>query len=229
MDPLFERRELTRNVHIESRHLKRNIESSLLAQLRNQYEGICVAEGYINRRSITIVDHSLGRMNLIKGGLDYLVRFQADICMPHPGQLFRAPVSLKSKIGVHVELTPIKALLPRDLHLGDTSFEDLEEKQVIEFEVVGSKYQQGDDIIVVLAKLREVIKPAPVTSDEPLNVEPLIAAPIENSNQSSQKRIVTVDVASTKPEQSTRTRRLAPKPGTNTNETKPIGITEGKD
>jgi DNA-directed RNA polymerase subunit E'/Rpb7 len=225
MDPLFERRELTRNVHIESRHLKRNIQASLLAQLRNKYEGICVAEGYINQRSINIVEHSLGRMNLIKGGLDYFVRFHADICMPHPGQVFRAPVSLKSKIGIHADITPIKALLPRDLHLGNMSFEDVEEKQMIEFEVVGSRFQQGDESIVVLAKLREIIKPAEVDEvSEPSEITPLIAAPIQGSSgQDSQKRVVTVDLSSTKAPEETRRKRIIPKEGTNINEAKPIG------
>ena len=121
-DPLFERRALVRNVHIDARYLQRNIEASLLAQLRLKYEGICVAEGYIQQRSIVVLEHSLGRTNLIKGGLDYTVKFQTDVCMPHPGQVFRVPVTLKSKIGIHAEMTPIKALLPRDLHIGNTDF-----------------------------------------------------------------------------------------------------------
>ena len=65
MDPLFERRELTRNIHIDAKFLQRNIHASILAQLRMKYEGICVAEGYINPRSITVVEHSLGRANQI--------------------------------------------------------------------------------------------------------------------------------------------------------------------
>ena len=44
MDPLFERRELIRNIHLEARFLQRNIDASLLAQLRLNYEGVCVAE-----------------------------------------------------------------------------------------------------------------------------------------------------------------------------------------
>jgi len=222
MDPVFERRELTRNVHIESRHLKRNIDSSLLAQLRNKYEGVCVAEGYINRRSITLIEYSIGRMNLIKGGIDYMVRFQADICMPHPGQVFRAPVSLKSKIGVHAELTPMKVLLPRDLHIGNASFEDVEESQMIEFDVIGAKFQQGDETIVVLGKLREIIKPATQSTTEeaePEQVQPLIAAPI-STGEDTQKRVVTVDLSATKAPEETRTKRLRPKDASNTNETK---------
>jgi DNA-directed RNA polymerase subunit E'/Rpb7 len=199
MDPLFERRELTRNIHLDAKFLQRNIDASLIAQLRMKYEGICVAEGYIQRQSITIVEHSLGRTNLIKGGLDYTVRFQADVCMPHPGQVFRAPVTLKSKIGVNAEVTPIKVLLPRDLHIGNATFDDIQEKQDIEFEVVGARFQQGDDSIVVLGKLRDIVQPAnPAMDEAPAELlEPMIAA--SSTNEGSDKRVVTVDVSTTKP------------------------------
>jgi DNA-directed RNA polymerase subunit E'/Rpb7 len=201
MDPLFERRELVRNIHLDAKFLQRNIDASLIAQLRMKYEGICVAEGYIQRQSIVIVEHSLGRTNLIKGGLDYTVRFQADLCMPHPGQVFRAPVTLKSKIGLNADITPLKVLLPRDLHIGNNTFDDIQEKQEIGFEVVGARFQQGDDSIVVLGKLRNIIEPAKAQmegEDMPESVEPMIAAPTGRSNEGSDKRVVTVDVSTTK-------------------------------
>jgi DNA-directed RNA polymerase subunit E'/Rpb7 len=178
-DPLFERRALVRNVRIEAKYLQRNIEASLLAQLRIKYEGVCVAEGYIQNRSITVLEHSLGRTNLIRGGLEYAVKFQADVCMPHPGQVFRVPVTLKSKIGVHAETTPLKALLPRDLHIGNPDFEVVKEGEEIEFEVVGARFQQGDDSIVVLGKLKSIIqaaKEAAPAGDEDGSA-PMVAAP----------------------------------------------------
>lgn len=219
MDPLFERRELVRNIHLEARFLQRNVDASLLAQLRLKYEGVCVAEGYIQRGSITIAEHSLGRTNLIKGGLDYTLRFQADVCMPHPGQVFRVPVTLKSKIGVHAEVTPIKVLLPRDLHIGSADFELVEEKQEIEFEVVGARFQQGDESIVVLGKLRQIIQPAGpeevVSSSE--TSEPMIAASMGSGSGEEVKKVVTVDVGATKSAESkSRQRRIrasvAPEP-----------------
>lgn len=233
MDPLFERRELTRNVHVESRHLKRNIQTSLLAQLRHKYEGICVAEGYIQPRSIVVVEYSLGRANLIKGGLDYVVRFQADVCYPHPGQIFRAPISLKSKIGIHAEISPIKVLLPRDLHIGNGEFEDAQEKQEIEFEVVGSRFQQGDDSIVVLGKLRSMVQPsfeAPSSSSSSSSSEPILAAPVGASNAASDKKVVTVEVSSTKAaEPTTRRKRLGANQASKTNEPGTEGSAQRKD
>ena len=229
-DPLFERRALLRNIHIDSRFLQRNIQASLLAQLRMKYEGVCVAEGYIQRRSITIVEHSLGRTNLIKGGLDYTVKFQADVCMPHPGQVFRVPVTLKSKIGIHAEVTPIKALLPRDIHIGVAEFEDIKEKEEIEFEVVGARFQQGDDSIVVLGKLRNVIQTAREGASNAAAEEPLpqmIAASV--GSEDNERKKVTVDMASTKTSsEAPRNRRVRLTPGAIQNEPPPQGTTERK-
>lgn len=230
-DPLFERRTLVRTVHIDSRFLQRNIQASLLAQLRMKYEGVCVAEGYVQRRSITVVDYSLGRINYIKGGLDYTVKFQADLCMPHPGQVFRMPVVLKSKLGLHAEMTPVKALLPRDLHIGLTDFEQVTENEEIEYEVVGARFQQGDEAIVVLGKLRKIIQTAPPSTEEAIaqaDQMPMMAAPVSGASGDGLKK-VTVEVSAAKAaEQGPRKRRVRLNPEGNTNEAPAEGKAQGK-
>ena len=219
MDPLVERRELVRNVHLVAKDLKRNIEASLLAQLRHKHEGRCVSEGYITRRSISVVDHSLGRINLIRGGLEYVVKFQADVCLPHPGQVFRATVSLKSKIGLHAELPPLKILLPRDLHIGNGEFDEAAEGQEVEVEVIGSRFQQGDESIVVLGKLRTIIRPEALKAAEAdEELPPLIAAPV-GPDGADGKKVVTVDMSTTKPSsEAARRKRLRPNAEGKTNE-----------
>ena len=220
-DPLFERRELVRNVHIDSRFLQRNIQASLVAQLRMKYEGICLSEGYVQPKSITVIEHSLGRVNYIKGGLEYTVKFQADLCMPHPGQVFRMPVVLKSKLGLHAESTPIKALLPRDLHIGVTDFEEVNEKEEIEYEVVGARFQQGDESIVVLGKLRKIVQPAQETAEAPVTDMPMLAAPVGKEDTAVKK--VTVDLAATKGPEAPRKRKVRLNPEAKTNEAVPEG------
>lgn len=222
MDPLFERRQLVRNIHLDARFLQRNIDASLLSHLRMKFEGVCVAEGYIARNSIAIVEHSLGRVNLIKGGLDYTVRFQADICMPHQGQVFRAPVAFRSKIGIHADVPPMKVMIPRDLHIGNAEFDEVEDKQEIEFEIVGARYQQGDDSIVALAKLRTRIQPVLDNTpqmEESSAQEPLIAAPVQQEGSGSEKKVVTVSVDATKVASPMRPKRIRLNPAANTNAT----------
>lgn len=225
MDTLYERRELSRSVHIDARFLQRNIHASLVAQLRHKYEGICLPEGYVQPRSITITEHSFGRTNILKGGLDYSVRFQADLCLPHAGQKFRAPVTLKSKIGLHAETDPIKVLLPRDLHIGNSDFDEVDVGQTIEFEVVGSRFQQGDETIVVLGKLLEVIRPVVQTEEAEPEAQQVIAAPVGTGD--SEKRTVTVAVEKTKAQGEARRKKMVRTVAPSTNEPKPEGKSEG--
>lgn len=182
MDPLFERRELTKKVNIHAKFMQKNIQSSLMAQLKMQYQGRCSAEGYIHKDSLTILNYSLGRANYLKGGMDYHVTIQADICLPHIGQKFKAPIKLRSKIGLHAELLPIKILIPRDLHIGNDEFDTINTDDEVEFEVIGSQFKQGDEFIIVVGKLisKKATPPELLEEAPPL---PSLVQPVATGDQ----------------------------------------------
>jgi DNA-directed RNA polymerase subunit E'/Rpb7 len=182
-DPLFERRELTRVLNVPSKYVQRNIRGSLLAQLATHIEGKCGIEGYIQPKSSVILEHSLGKVDMLHTGIQYRVRFHADICYPHVGQIFKAPVSFRSKIGVHAELSPIKILLPRDLHIGNADFESIEDTDEIIVQVLGAEFKQNDESIFVLAKLIQKVGSAPTVEKEE-EVEVREIAPIEKPSSS---------------------------------------------
>ena len=217
MDPLFERRELVKIVHIHSKYLHHNIHSSILAQVKMMYEGRCSAEGFIQRNSITIIRYSLGRANYIKGGIDYNVTFQADICMPHIGQRFRAPVKLRSKIGIHAETPPVKVLIPRDLHFESEEFNDVKVDEEIEFEVIGSQFKQQDDTIIVVGKLLSKIAPnveMPLMTPNIITEEEETAKPLVYSEPEGEKKVVFTPVPTT----GTRRKLRKPDSASNTND-----------
>jgi DNA-directed RNA polymerase subunit E'/Rpb7 len=196
MDPLFERRELSKKVHIHSKFLQRNMQASVLAQLKMNVEGKCSAEGFVQRNSITITKYSLGRTNYVKGGVDYDVLFQADICMPHEGQKFKVPVTVRSKVGIHGETPPLKILIPRDLHIGNADFENVKVGEDIECEVIGSQFRQQDTDIVVVARLLSKIAPEVERSLVSQDIaEPIVAIPVE----SDVKQIITMPEDGEKP------------------------------
>jgi DNA-directed RNA polymerase subunit E'/Rpb7 len=217
MDPLFERRELVKIVHIHSKFLHHNIHSSILAQVKMMYEGRCSAEGFIQRNSITIIRYSLGRANYIKGGIDYNVTFQADICMPHIGQRFRAPVKLRSKIGIHAETPPVKVLIPRDLHFESEEFNDVKVDEEIEFEVIGSQFKQQDDTIIVVGKLLSKIASnveMPLMTPNVITEEEETAKPLVYSEPEGEKKVVFTPVPTT----GTRRKLRKPDSASNTND-----------
>lgn len=227
MDPLFERRELSKKVHIHSKFLQRNMQASLLAQLKMNFEGRCSPEGFIQQNSITIVDYSLGRTNYIKGGVDYDVKFQADVCMPHAGQKFKAPVVVRSKVGIHAETPPIKVLIPRDLHIGNEEFESVKVDEEIEFEVIGAQFKQQDREIVVVARLLSKVAP-PVALPLLASEKPAedIAPLVPSSTESEVKQIITAPVEPEKPKK----RKLRQSAGSEGNElTFNLGESKGED
>jgi DNA-directed RNA polymerase subunit E'/Rpb7 len=222
MDPLFERRELVRKVHIHSKFIQRNMQNALLAQLKTKYEGRCSSEGYIQPDSITVLHFSLGRSNYVKGGVDYEVTFQGDVCFPHQGQVFKATANLRSKIGIHAELAPLKILIPRDLHIGNTEFDSVELEQDVEFEVASATFKQQDKDIIIVGRLRTALKAAPL---QPLlHADVHVELPVMKSLGSTEEK--TVIVASTVPEPAKKRRLKKPSVPTS-NESLKIGVDEG--
>jgi DNA-directed RNA polymerase subunit E'/Rpb7 len=224
MDPLFERRQLSSKVHIHSKYIQKNMLPSILAQLKTTMEGRCISEGYIQKDSIAVMKYSLGRVNQTKGGVDYDVTFQADVCFPHPGQVFKATMSLRSKIGVHADVSPLNILIPRDLHIGNQEFEELEPEQEFEFEVIGPQFKQQDRVIVVVGRLRTALKPAPL---QPLlhAVTDVVLPTLKQSTGSTPEEKVITIVQS---EPSTKKTRKLKKPNIlDINEPPKIGMDEG--
>ena len=222
MDPMFERRELTRKVHIHSKFIQKNMLPSILAQLKMNMEGRCSSEGYIQQDSVTILKYSLGRTSYTKGGVDYDVSFQADVCLPHPGQIFKATADLRTKIGIHADVSPLKILIPRDLHIGNKEFDTLDIGQEFEFEVIGPQFKQQDKVIVVVGRLRTALKPAPL---QPLlHALPTVELPTtSNMGTSSDEKVVTVNPT----EAPKKTRKLKKPTIVDSNESLKAGMDEG--
>lgn len=220
---MFERRELTRKVHVNSKFIQKNMLPSILTQLRMNMEGRCSSEGYVQPESITVLKYSLGRTSYTKGGIDYDVTFQADVCLPHPGQIFKATANLRTKIGIHAESTPLKILIPRDLHIGNQEFETVEVGQEFEFEVIGPQFKQQDKVIIVVGRLRTALKPAPL---QPLlHAMPTVEIPTtaQSMGTTSEEKVVTINPT----EPVKKTRKLKKPSVVDSNESLKIGMDEG--
>jgi DNA-directed RNA polymerase subunit E'/Rpb7 len=220
MDPLFERRDLYRNVHIASKLLQKNMLQSILKQLRMNLEGHCSSEGFIQQQSITILEYSVGRANYVRGGIDYQVKFQADVCLPHKGQTFKGTTELRSKIGIHAVYPPLKILIPRDLHIGNEEFDGVKEGSEIEFEVIDFNFKQMDKEIVIIGKLKSELKAAPLMPL--LSAESEITIPTNNVQSESNEKVVTVMLSEPEPKK----RKLKRKTLEETNESVKAGIDE---
>jgi hypothetical protein len=118
----------------------------------------------------------------------------------------------KSKIGVHAEQSPLRVLLPRDLHIGNAEFEATQENDEIEFEVLGAEFKQNDEQVFVLGKLIKRIPAAAETKPVEAVVPEVEEKPATGSS-SGEGGVKTVTVQETKAETKEpvrRKRRLGP-------------------
>ena len=116
-----------------------------------------------------------------------------------------------------------------------TSSDEFETSKVIKERLVAHaiyqlkwmpEFQQGDESIVVLGKLRQVIRPAiNQETAEPESMD-VIAAPV--GKEDSDKRTVTVAVEKTKPAGEARRKKMVRTAVVDTNEPKSQGSIEGK-
>jgi hypothetical protein len=123
--------------------------------------------------------------------VDYDVDFQADVCLPHPGQIFKAPIKLRSKVGIHAETPPIKVLIPRDLHLGNSDFDSAQVGEEVEFEVIGAQFKQQDADIIIVGRLIAKIEAdteAPLLSQD--TTTPVINNPVPKAADGEEKQVV---------------------------------------
>ena len=141
----------------------------------------------------------MGRVNYIEGGVDYHVCFQCDVCLPHPGQRLKASVKLRSKVGIHAEVSPLKVLIPRDLHFDNEEFEAVKIDTDIEFDVIGCQFKQKDSEIIVLGKLvgehkpnikEETVDTVPTEEEPPAEEEKKVTVlPVEPIGERKKKKL----------------------------------------
>jgi hypothetical protein len=132
-------------------------------------------------------------------------------------------VALRSKIGIHAETPPLKVLIPRDLHIGNTEFDAVEVGKEVEFEVADCNFKQLDREIIVIGRLRTALKPAPLMPLLSAKTDVELPKVTSTAPSSDEKTVV---VGPVEPEKK-KTRKLKKPSVSIPNESLQIGIDEG--
>lgn len=154
MDSLFNTCVITKRCSLPVVNISSNIQDTLLQTLKNNIEGVCINEGFIKKDSIVILTHSFGVLD--ETNVVYDVVFECLVCYPVDDSLITCTIENITKAGVKAfvstEDNPVIVFAARDLHLDDPHFNDLIVGQTIVVQIVGSRFEQGDKFVSVIAK-----------------------------------------------------------------------------
>ena len=154
MDKYFKTSVITKRCQIPVSQLSNNIQETILNILKNEFESKCSNEGYIQKNSITLLQHSIGIVND-----DYIIydaTFEASVCYPVEDQIINCRIDNITKAGVKAVLSdidnPIVIFAARDLHLDSDDFNSLSIGDLINVSILGTRFEIYDKYISAIAK-----------------------------------------------------------------------------
>ena len=146
---------LTRKISLPFNLLGNNIKDLLTKKIIEDFEGICVKEGFVKKKSCNVISYSAG---VVKGKyVRFDVLFECLICKPSEGMKFRVIVKNITKAGIRAEYkdndSPVVVFIARDHVYKNKLFSSLNIGDTIFIKVIGVRFELNDEFISIIADL----------------------------------------------------------------------------
>jgi DNA-directed RNA polymerase subunit E'/Rpb7 len=154
---LYTKSLITRSVKLDINFIGKNIITTLLQKIKDEYEGKCVVEGYIQPGSCVIKGYSSG---LLKSNyVVYEVIFECLSCFPVQGMLIECVAINITKAGIRAEIntdkkpSPAVVFITRDHNYNIDEFSKIKEGDIFMARVIGQRFELNDKFVSIIAKL----------------------------------------------------------------------------
>lgn len=135
---------------------KDGVKSILVTKLKEKLEGKCHTNGYIKPGSLEIIGRSMGiaENGRFTGNILYDCKIKCDVLYPTGGSEMSVLVIKVNKMGAYAHFDEaIRVLLPRDLHIGNKSFDAIKEGDTVRIIVERTRFQANDPFIMAVGTL----------------------------------------------------------------------------
>ena len=130
-------------------------------KMRDKYEGRCHSSGYIQTGSLSLLTKSMGvfEHGRFTANILYDCRASCKIYIPVAKSILKVKITMMNRMGAYALLATegedqaMRIQIPRDLHLGDVTFDALAVGSVVHVELLRSRFQTNDPFIQAIARL----------------------------------------------------------------------------
>jgi DNA-directed RNA polymerase subunit E'/Rpb7 len=142
----------------EFRDAAADVDAYLLKKLRKRLEGQCCTHGYVRGGSTQILARSMGQAEHCRFTGDFMYHCKVRVLcyLPEAGQTVDAQILMTNKAGAYALLVDqgrvteaMRIFLPRDFHLGNTAFDELQKEQVVRVRLLRARFKANDPFINV--------------------------------------------------------------------------------
>ena len=148
---------LTRKIILPITTIGKNLKETIEENIKSNFEGKCVVEGYIKPNSSKIITYSSGTIE--RGNfISFEVVFECDVCFPVEGMLISCIAKNITKAGIRAESdtdvpSPVVIFVAKDHHYSFAYFNEIQEGDKINIRVIGQRFEIGDEAISVIGEL----------------------------------------------------------------------------
>lgn len=148
-----------KKVSISSRELnevkRMSLDDIILKKVTGMVEKKCSEDGYILPGSVNVMSRSIGYFEAARftGDANYYVKLKCNVLYPVDGAQLVGKVERKNKMGLYVNYKDaIHIQVPRDLHIGNPAYEEVEIGDTVLLELKRSRFTINDPFILSSGK-----------------------------------------------------------------------------
>ena len=133
-----------------------NLTDNLVLKIERKVGGKCIADGYIQPKSVELVSHSSG--NVMGEYIEFHVVYKCNVCNPADDMELECVCQTVTKAGIHAQVVDDKGFKPITVFVAreyqDANFpEDMKEGDKLKVRVLGQRFELYDDSVCVIATM----------------------------------------------------------------------------
>ena len=156
---IYSRCLITRNIVLPITAIGKNIKEVIEENIKSNFEGKCLVEGFIKPNSAKIITYSSGI--IYRGSsVSFEVIFECEVCFPVEGMLVSCVAKNITKAGIRAESatdipTPVVVFIAKDHHYNIAHFNDVKEGDKINVRIIGQRFELNDKYVSIIGELEK--------------------------------------------------------------------------
>jgi len=157
LQTIYSRCLLTRKIVLPLVTIGKNLQENIEENIKVNFEGKCVVEGFIKPGSVKIITYSSGTIQRGNHILFEIV-FECDVCFPVEGMIVSCVAKNITKAGIRAESagevpSPVVVFIAKDHHYNVPHFAEIQEGDKISVRVIGQRFELNDKYVSIIGEL----------------------------------------------------------------------------
>jgi DNA-directed RNA polymerase subunit E'/Rpb7 len=157
LQTIYSRCLLTRKIVLPLVTIGKNLQENIEENIKVNFEGKCVVEGFIKPGSVKIITYSSGTIQRGNQILFEIV-FECDVCFPVEGMIISCVAKNITKAGIRAESagevpSPVVVFIAKDHHYNVPHFADIQEGDKINVRVIGQRFELNDKYVSIIGEI----------------------------------------------------------------------------